>query len=58
VPPQNAGFIGLGVEAVNSPDKDRWDGVSLTLFLDRTELQMANGGNPKSHTPNPKSQTN
>ena len=21
-----------------SPDKDHWDGVSLTLFLDRTEL--------------------
>ena len=42
VPPQNAGFIGLGAEAPNSPDKDRWDGVSLTLFLDRTELQLAN----------------
>src|SRR5712691_11606406 len=42
VPPQNAGFIGLGEEAVNSPDKDRWDGVSLTLFLDREELQLAN----------------
>jgi phospholipid/cholesterol/gamma-HCH transport system substrate-binding protein len=42
VPPQNAGFIGLGEEAPGSPDKDRWDGVSLTLFLDRTELQIAN----------------
>ena len=42
VPPQNAGFIGLGVEALNSPDKDRWDGVALTLFLDRTALQVAN----------------
>ena len=42
VPAQNVGFIGLGEEAVNSPAKDRWDGVSLTLFLDRTELQMAN----------------
>ena len=42
VPPQNAGFIGLGEEAVNSPDKDRWDGVSLTLFLDREGLQLAN----------------
>ena len=38
VPPQNTGFIGLGNEAFGSPDKDRWDGVSLTLFLDRTEL--------------------
>ena len=42
VPPQNAGFIGLGNEAVDSPDKDRWDGVSLTLFLDREELQLVN----------------
>ena len=42
VPPQTAGFIGLGAEALNSPDKDRWDGVALTLFLDRTELQLAN----------------
>jgi phospholipid/cholesterol/gamma-HCH transport system substrate-binding protein len=44
VPPQNAGFIGLGDEAPGSPDKDRWDGVSLTLFLDRGELQLANAG--------------
>ena len=42
VPPQNAGFIGLGDEAPGSPDKDRWDGVSLTLFLDRAELQFVN----------------
>ena len=42
VPPQNAGYIGLGEEAPGSPEKDRWDGVSLTLFLDRTELQIAN----------------
>ncbi|HEY3044541.1 MAG TPA: MlaD family protein [Vicinamibacterales bacterium] len=51
VPPQNAGFIGLGEEAFNSPDKDRWDGVALTLFLDRTELGVA-----KSQNPNPKTQ--
>jgi phospholipid/cholesterol/gamma-HCH transport system substrate-binding protein len=42
VPPQNAGFIGLGGEAFGSPDKDHWDGVSLTLFLDRTELHADN----------------
>ena len=42
VPPQNAGFIGLGDEAPDGPTKDRWDGVSLTLFLDREELQLAN----------------
>jgi len=58
VPPQNAGFIGLGIEALNSPDKGRWDGVSLTLFLDRTELQLANEANAKSQVPSPKPQTN
>jgi phospholipid/cholesterol/gamma-HCH transport system substrate-binding protein len=42
VPPQNVGFIGLGHEALNSPDKEHWDGVALTLFLDRGELQVAN----------------
>jgi phospholipid/cholesterol/gamma-HCH transport system substrate-binding protein len=44
VPPQNVGFIGLGLEALNSPDKERWDGVALTLFLNRGELQVANAG--------------
>lgn len=42
IPPQNVGFIGLGEAALNSPDKQRWDGVALTLFLNRGELQMAN----------------
>ena len=42
VPPQNAGFIGLGDEATGSPDKDHWDGISLTLFLDREALQFVN----------------
>jgi hypothetical protein len=56
VPPQTAGFIGLGAEALNSPDNDRWDGVALTLFLDRAELQLTNAANPKSQIPNPKSQ--
>lgn len=42
LPPQSAGFIGLGDEAPGSPDGERWDGVSLTLFLDREELQFAN----------------
>ena len=41
VPPQNVGFIGLGDEALQSPDRQRWDGVALTLFLDRGELQVA-----------------
>jgi phospholipid/cholesterol/gamma-HCH transport system substrate-binding protein len=42
VPPQNAGFIGLGDEALNSPANDRWDGAALTLFLDRGELRKEN----------------
>lgn len=42
VPPQNAGFIGLGDEATNGPEKERWDGISLTLFLDREELRLMN----------------
>jgi phospholipid/cholesterol/gamma-HCH transport system substrate-binding protein len=42
IPPQNAGFIGLGDEADGSPEKDHWDGVSLTLFLDREALQFSN----------------
>jgi phospholipid/cholesterol/gamma-HCH transport system substrate-binding protein len=41
LPPQNAGFIGLGDEALNSPANDRWDGVALTLFLGRGELKAA-----------------
>ena len=40
VPPQNLGFIGLGEEASGSPDGERWDGVSLTLFLERDALQV------------------
>ena len=39
--PQNTGYIALGHDAPGSPAQDRWDGVSLTLFLDREELQFA-----------------
>jgi len=46
VPPQNVGFIGLGETALNGPDKERWDGVALTLFLNRGELKMANAAAP------------
>ena len=42
VPPQNLGYIGLGQEALDSPTKDRWDGVAITLFLARNQLQVAN----------------
>jgi phospholipid/cholesterol/gamma-HCH transport system substrate-binding protein len=38
--PQNTGFIALGGDAKGSPDGDRWDGVSITLFLDHEELQF------------------
>jgi phospholipid/cholesterol/gamma-HCH transport system substrate-binding protein len=38
--PQNTGLIGLGSDAKGSPRGDRWDGVSITLFLDREELQF------------------
>jgi phospholipid/cholesterol/gamma-HCH transport system substrate-binding protein len=44
--PQSAGFIGLGDQAPGSPDHNRWDGVSLTLFLDKAELQFANRATP------------
>ena len=52
LPPQNTGFIGLGEEAAGSPDKDRWDGVSLTLFLDRASAAVrANDGDRASVAP-------
>jgi phospholipid/cholesterol/gamma-HCH transport system substrate-binding protein len=37
--PQATGFIGLGNEAPGSPAGDQWDGVALTLFVDRESLQ-------------------
>ena len=39
--PQNTGYISLGEDAEGSPDGDQWDGVALTLFLDRDALQFA-----------------
>ncbi len=41
LPPQNVGYIALGNDAAGSPADDRWDGVALTLFLDRTALEFA-----------------
>jgi phospholipid/cholesterol/gamma-HCH transport system substrate-binding protein len=38
---QNTGSIALAEEAKGSPSNDRWDGVALTLFLDREQLQFA-----------------
>jgi phospholipid/cholesterol/gamma-HCH transport system substrate-binding protein len=39
--PQSTGYIALGEDAAGSPDGGRWDGVSLTLFLDREALRFA-----------------
>jgi phospholipid/cholesterol/gamma-HCH transport system substrate-binding protein len=38
---QNTGSIALAEDAKGSPSNDRWDGVALTLFLDREQLQFA-----------------
>lgn len=38
--PQNTGYIGLAGDADGSPKDGVWDGVSLTLFLDREALQF------------------
>jgi phospholipid/cholesterol/gamma-HCH transport system substrate-binding protein len=41
LPPQSTGYIGLGGEAPGSPNGNSWDGVAVTLFLDREALQFA-----------------
>ena len=46
LPPQNVGYIPLGNEAVGSPAGKHWDGVALTLFLDRTALQFVEQRSP------------
>lgn len=38
--PQHTGFIALADEAPGSPSGNRWDGVSVTLFLDREGLEF------------------
>jgi phospholipid/cholesterol/gamma-HCH transport system substrate-binding protein len=38
---QSTGSIALAEDAQGSPSKDGWDGVALTLFLDREQLQLA-----------------
>ena len=43
--PQATGFISLGGDAPNSPDGDRkWDGIAITLFIDREALQFSESG--------------
>jgi hypothetical protein len=39
--PQNAGYISLGNDAQGSPNGGSWDGVAITLFVDRQALQFA-----------------
>jgi phospholipid/cholesterol/gamma-HCH transport system substrate-binding protein len=51
LPPQNVGYIALGSEAPGSPTRDRWDGVALTLFLDRTALQFVEQRSPRTEAP-------
>jgi hypothetical protein len=41
LPSQVVGSIALGHEASGSPDGQKWNGVALTLFLDRADLQFA-----------------
>ena len=41
LPAQNTGFIALADDAVGSPDNGKWEGVALTLFLDRADLSFA-----------------
>jgi phospholipid/cholesterol/gamma-HCH transport system substrate-binding protein len=38
IPPQNIGYISLGNDAQGSPDDSHFNGVALTLFLDREAL--------------------
>jgi hypothetical protein len=39
--PQHTGFMALGSDAKGSPNgTDGWDGVAITLFLDRESLQF------------------
>jgi len=41
LPPQATGYIALGGDAQGSPKDGKWDGVAVTLFLDRQQLQFA-----------------
>lgn len=38
--PQYTGYIALAEDAQGSPGNGRWDGVAITLFLDRDNLQF------------------
>jgi phospholipid/cholesterol/gamma-HCH transport system substrate-binding protein len=49
LPPQNTGYLALGDDAQGSPKNNRWDGVAITLFLDREALQFA--AQPRAELP-------
>jgi phospholipid/cholesterol/gamma-HCH transport system substrate-binding protein len=46
--PQNAGFISLGNDAQGSPNGASWDGVAITLFVDREALQFVAQASPQA----------
>jgi hypothetical protein len=46
--PQNAGYISLGNDAQGSPNDDEWDGVAITLFVDREDLQFVAQTSPEA----------
>jgi hypothetical protein len=39
--PQTTGYISLGNDAQGSPTGGAWDGVAITLFIDREALEFA-----------------
>ena len=46
--PQNAGYISLGNDAQGSPNGGAWDGVAITLFVDREALQFVAQTTPEA----------
>jgi phospholipid/cholesterol/gamma-HCH transport system substrate-binding protein len=46
--PQNAGYISLGNDAQGSPNGASWDGVAITLFVDREALQFVAQATPEA----------
>jgi hypothetical protein len=46
--PQNAGYISLGNDAQGSPNGGSWDGVAITLFVDREALQFTAQTGPEA----------
>jgi phospholipid/cholesterol/gamma-HCH transport system substrate-binding protein len=51
--PQATGFISLGDEVAESPSGKPWEGVAITLFIDRDALQMRVGDTDPSPAASP-----